>query len=64
MQIEEVKRNLNKKVRYGEKSGYTLTACILRKSEKGFFYQAEILDDQHGKSVVICKLEDVRGESE
>lgn len=58
MKIEEVKRNLDKSVRYKD-STYKLTGCILRKNEKGFFYQAELLDVRCGRSVVICNLEEV-----
>ena len=66
MKIEEVKQNLGKIVEYNgaeynEKKGvYKLTACIFRKNEAGFFYQAELLDTKHGASVLICKLENVR----
>lgn len=59
MKIEEVKRNLDKPVMHKD-STYKLTACILRKNEKGFFYQAELLDTKCGRSVVICSLEEVR----
>ena len=60
MIIEEVKKNLNKMVRYKEKEGvYKLTACILRKDKQECFYQAELLDMKHGNSTIICKLEDV-----
>lgn len=60
MEIEEVKKNLNKKVRYGDYGGeYLLTACILRKNAKGYYYQAELTDTRHGNSTVICKLGDV-----
>ena len=60
MKIEEVKKNLNKMVGYGGKTGiYKLTACILRKNEDGLFYQAELFDTKCGNSLVICKLDDV-----
>ena len=62
MKIEEVKRNLNKMVRYKDRADiYRLTACILRKGENGLFYQAELLDTKHGRSIVICKLDEVEG---
>lgn len=68
MKIEEVKRNLNRTVNYtdrmhGIESDYILTGCILRRSESGFFYQAE-LQDMKANSVVICGLEDVRAKGE
>lgn len=60
MKIEEVKRNLGKIVSYkGRADLYKLTACILRRNEKGFFYQAEILDTKQGNSIIICNLEEV-----
>jgi hypothetical protein len=60
MKIEEVKKNLNKMVRYGEKADiYKLIGCTLRKNDKGFYYEAELLDTKHGKSLLICKLEDI-----
>ena len=61
MKIDEVKKNLNKIVRYKDTAGlYRLTACILRKNEKGLFYQAELLDTRSGNSVIICKLDEVQ----
>ena len=60
MKIEEVKRNLNRPVAYkGISNTYKLTACIIRREGKNFFYQAEILDTINGKSVIICRLEDI-----
>lgn len=60
MKLEDVKRNLNKMVRYKDSTGiYKLTACILRKNESGFVYQAELLDTKSTRSVLICKLEDI-----
>ncbi len=60
MKIEEVKSNLNRMVKYkGISNVYELTACILRKGESGFFYQAELKDRKSGTSVLICKLEEI-----
>lgn len=60
MKLEDVKKNLNKIVKYKDVSDrYLLSACILRKNDKGYFYQAEILDTIHGSSLIICNLEDV-----
>ena len=65
MKIENLKKNLNKRVIYQDNAhGYILTAGVIRKNDTGYYYQAELTDTKHGKSVVICKLEDVRGESE
>ena len=63
MKIEEVKKNLNKKVVYkGMPSKYKLTACILRKKDNKYYYQAELLDIKHGRSLLICGLEDIAEE--
>lgn len=60
MEIKQVKSNLNKMVTYkGTKDVYKLTACILRKGENGYFYQAELQDTKHGNSIIICKLDDL-----
>lgn len=60
MKIEDVKKNLNKAVTYKDNSNtYILTGCIIRKNQKGYYYQAEILDTVHGNSVIICSLDDV-----
>ena len=60
MEIENVKKNLNQIVNYkGNVETYRLTACILRKGQSGLYYQAELTDTKHGKSLVICKLEDI-----
>ena len=45
MKIEDVKKNLNKAVTYKDNSNtYILTGCIIRKNDKVYYYQAEILD--------------------
>lgn len=60
MKIEDIKRNLNKKVNYsGNTDTYRLTGCMLRRNEKGFYYQAELSDTKNGKSLLICRLEDI-----
>ena len=65
MDIKQVKSNLNKMVVYkGIKGIYKLTACILRKGENGFFYQAELQDTKHGKSIIYCKLDDLEEQNE
>lgn len=63
MKLEEVKRQLNKPVRYETAGGdreYLLTGCILRKNDKGYFYQAELQDIANQKSILICRLDDVK----
>lgn len=65
MNIREVKRNLNRRVKfrdpmlYPEGTEYLFTGCILRSDGKGFYYQAELLDISHGNSVLICRLENI-----
>lgn len=67
MNLNEVKRNLNKRVIYGckrlfldDSDGYILTGCILRLSRQGeYFYQAELIEEKSG-CVVIASLEDVK----
>ena len=64
MDITEVKKNLNKKVTYindnaGINKEYLLTACIIRKNEKGFYYQVE-LQEEKASCIMIAKLEDIK----
>lgn len=61
MQIEAVKRNLNKIIRYNNREGsYRLVACKIKKDDKGKFkYSAELLDVRHGNSIIVCRLEDI-----
>lgn len=60
MKIEEVKHALGKIVkRIGSERPYRLVGCVLRKNDKGYYYQAELLDVEHGNSVVLCALDDV-----
>lgn len=63
MELSEVKKNLNKKVRYKDtKNGidglYEFTACTLRKNEKGCYYQAELIDP-NGNCVIKAGLENI-----
>ena len=66
MKIEEVKRNLNKKVHYKDSKNYLdndylFTGCIIRRDDKGnFYYQAELQSMNKSSSILICKLEDVQ----
>ena len=60
MKLEDVKKNLNKIVRYKDSTGiYRLTGCILRKKGTRYYHQAELTDEKHGKSLIICKLDEV-----
>ena len=64
----EIKRNLNKKVRfsnarlYVEKAEYILTGAIIRRGDKGFYYQAELQDIHNENSILICKLDEIEEE--
>ena len=65
MTLQNVKMNMNRKVRF--KGGdYKLVGCMFRQNEKtgAFYYQAELLDLQNGKSVVSCKLDEVEEKNE
>lgn len=64
MKPEEIKPNLNKKVRYknshaGIDAEYILSGALFRRNEKGFYYQAELQDLKNNKSILICNIEDV-----
>ena len=62
MKIEEVKRCLNKTVIRGTGTGslpYLFTGCILRKSDLGYYYQAELQDPDNENSVLVCRLEEI-----
>lgn len=63
MKAEEIRANLNKRVRYQSSkaridSEYLLTGAIFRRGDKGFYYQAELLD-KNTNSIVICSLDDI-----
>ncbi len=61
MTLQEVKMNMNRAVLF-RGSEYQLVGCIFRLNDKtgDFYYQAELLDLKNGRSVVICKLEEVK----
>lgn len=64
MKPEDIRKNLNKPVKYKNPRLYMdgtfiFKAGIFRKSEKGFFYQAELADTHNCNSVIICNLEDI-----
>lgn len=64
MKPDEIKSNLNKRVRYvsrqtGIDTDYILTGAIFRKGEKDFYYQAELQDMKNNRSILICKLDDI-----
>ena len=64
MNATDIKKHLNKQVRYkNQKTGvdkpYMLTGAIFRKNADGFYYQAELQDLQNNRSIVICSLNDI-----
>lgn len=60
MTIEEAKKSVNQMVNYkGAPDLYKLTACILRKNGRGYYYRAEIQDIKNGNSVLIVSLNDI-----
>lgn len=60
MELQQVKKNLNKMIVYKETPDiYKLTACVIRKDKEGYFYQAELLDTKHGRSLLYCDLKDI-----
>jgi hypothetical protein len=68
MDISEVKRNLNKPVRYVNKrlyidADYVFKGCMIRRNKRGFYYQAE-LEDANSRSVVIARLNDITGKED
>ena len=65
MELSEIKQHFGKTVlltdiqRHIDNVPYTLTACIMRKGDDGFYYQVELLDAcQH--SVIIARLEKIK----
>ena len=70
MKPEEIRANLNKRVRftdpklYVENAEYILTGAIFRLGEQGFYYQAELTDAKHKHSLLICELEKIESERE
>lgn len=63
MKIEEAKANLNKRVHFTARdvdADYIFTGCTIRKNENGFYYQAELQDLNNNRSILICRLEDVK----
>lgn len=64
MKAEEIRANLNRRVRYrsvrtGVNAEYMLTGAIFRMGENGFYYQAELTDLKTNKSILICSLNDI-----
>ena len=62
MTINEVKKNLGRRVSFNKSDCYELTGCIIRRSVKTgrFFYQAELADKSCGSTLLYCDLRDVK----
>lgn len=66
MKSKEAIKCLNEKVLFcndrllKNNTEYILSAIVLRKDENGHFYQAQIQDIRQPKSVITCRLEDLR----
>lgn len=58
MDINRVKYNLGRQVTFCSVP-YTLTACIMRQGEQGFYFQAELKDNNAKSSLVIADLKKV-----
>lgn len=60
MRTDDVKKSLNRKVRF-RGAEYILTGCIIRKNKKTnqFYYQAELQDTTTQLSLVYARLEEV-----
>lgn len=67
MKETEIKRSLNRPVRftnpklYTEGAEYILTGAVFRRDKKTgeFYYQAELTDRTTKNSVIYCRLEEV-----
>lgn len=60
MEVQEIRRALNKVVRLPDGSRYKLTGAAIRLNEMGeYWYQAELQDLTALHSVRICRLEDI-----
>ena len=70
MTEREIKRNLNKPVRftnrklYLEDVTYILTGAVIRLGADGFYYQAELTDPTTKSSVIICRLEEIESDTQ
>lgn len=66
MSERDVKQNLNKRVRYTnrrlhiENAEYILSGAIIRLDDSGFYYEAELTDVKNKKSLIYCRLEEIK----
>lgn len=58
MDIQRVKFNLGRQVLFHGKP-YRLTACVMRPGNGGFYFQAELKDQNAESSLVIANLKEV-----
>ena len=69
MTEREIKRSLNRPVRftnpklYTEGAEYILSGAVFRRDKKTgeFYYQAELTDRNLKHSVIYCRLEEIEG---
>ncbi|MDN5307961.1 MAG: hypothetical protein PWP16_1324 [Eubacteriaceae bacterium] len=65
MELEKVRKNLGQIVEHtdprnrSDKTKYKFKGCTLRRNEKGFYYEAELLDLK-ANSLRVTRLEDIR----
>lgn len=65
MTERDIKRNLNKRVRFTnrrlhiENAEYILSGAVIRLGDSGFYYQAELTDVKSENSLIYCALEEV-----
>lgn len=62
MDIKRVKYNLGRQVSFDDRV-YTMTACIMRQGEQGFYFQAELKDSAAESAIVIADLKEVEESS-
>ena len=64
MDLKEVKRHMNRTVRFHD-APYQLTGIIFRRQLKTGedYYQAELMDIRNENSIVICALEQIEKEA-
>lgn len=58
MDVRQVKYNIGRQVSFDGRI-YTMTACIMRQGDNGFYFQAELKDNTAESSLVIADLKKV-----
>lgn len=70
MKETEIKRSLNRLVRFTNKKlyiegvTYILTGAVIRLGADGFYYQAELTDPTTENSVIYCRLEEIESDTQ